>query len=163
MAATVRWVVEHPGHESAAGGWVEYPDQATAEQHAGTAATVWALVPPEVVRVLEAAQAQRDGMRRPEISDEQIEALLTGVAAAVDAFGAITPAASEPARDRPAGDTFAAIVDAHPLTLQAEADGLRPICGCGHRGEWTQDGGRAIADHAAHVHVAAGLAAEEDA
>ena len=66
----VRWVVEHPGHEFAAGGWVEYPDESTARTHAGTAATVWALVPAEAVRVIEAARAVVAGWtEEPDITD----------------------------------------------------------------------------------------------
>lgn len=53
----VRWVVEHAaiGPLGPATTWIEYPDEATARQHAGTTATVWALVTPEVVDVLTAA------------------------------------------------------------------------------------------------------------
>lgn len=45
----VRWVVEHPQDQLGTGGWVEYPDRESAEQHAGNAATVWCLVRPEAV------------------------------------------------------------------------------------------------------------------
>ena len=59
----VRWFADHPG-EPPIGGLVEYPDEPTARTHAGTAATVWALVPAEAVRVIESAQAWRDPAAR---------------------------------------------------------------------------------------------------
>lgn len=60
----VRWVVEHPQDQLATGGLVEYPDEPTAHAHAGTAATVWALVPAQYVRVAEAALAFAEDVYR---------------------------------------------------------------------------------------------------
>jgi hypothetical protein len=60
----VRWVVEHDQDQLRTGGLVEYPTEADAHTHAGTAGRVWALVTPEVVRVLQAAQAWRDPAAR---------------------------------------------------------------------------------------------------
>ncbi len=51
----VRWVVEHRGQPPVGGGWVEYPAEADAHAHAGTDATVWALVAPELVHLADAA------------------------------------------------------------------------------------------------------------
>lgn len=63
-APTVRWLVHHPQDQLGTGGWVEYPDRPTADEHAGTTAKVWALVTPEVVR-------QRERVR--ELAAEHVE------------------------------------------------------------------------------------------
>lgn len=53
----IRWFVDHPQDHLRTGGPVEYPDEATAREHAGNAGAVLALVPAEYVRVVEAARA----------------------------------------------------------------------------------------------------------
>jgi hypothetical protein len=54
-------------------------------------------------------------------------------------------------------------LEAHPLTFEGVImRGIRPVCGCGWRGDWTNVGRvHAMAEHAAHVHVALGLATAE--
>lgn len=141
-----RWVVEYPGTPPT-GGWVEYPTEADAITAAGTAAKVWALVTPADVRVLEAAAEWRRWWKSdpPYVAGSRLVAavdILTG----------------------PAGqDPIAAIAEAHPLTFESQSPGLPPVCGCGWRGDFILNERSAFAEHAAHVHVAAGLATEEDA
>ena len=149
----VRWLVEHADDQLRTGGLVEYPDEPTADRHAGTAATVWALVPPEVVRVLEAAVAWREEHARWERDNPYHGASSADVLALIATVDAV---------NRPA-DPFAAIADAHPLSFESRSPLLRASCGCGWRGDYRGSERLAFADHAAHVHVAAGLATEEDA
>jgi hypothetical protein len=80
-----RWFTDSPRDQLGIGGLAEYASEADANAAAGTAGRVLALVTPEYVRVVEAAQAQRSAMGHPELSDQQIEKLFTDVADAVDA------------------------------------------------------------------------------
>lgn len=81
----VRWVVEHPQDQLGTGGWIEYPDERTARAHAGTNATVWALVTPEAVDVLTAARewwaTETLHALSPSLLDDQETALGRAVAA----------------------------------------------------------------------------------
>lgn len=92
---TARWVVEHAQDQVGTGGWVEYSDEDTARIAAGTAGTVWALVPPALIAerdrrqdVVGAAQAWRRWTKVPlttPYEDDQVERAL---ADAVDALSA---------------------------------------------------------------------------
>lgn len=67
---------------SGTGGWIEYPDERTARAHAGTAATVWALVPAEAADVLTAARQWWATENLPaSLLDDQETALGRAVAA----------------------------------------------------------------------------------
>jgi hypothetical protein len=135
MIAPVRWLVTHSDDQLGTGGWVAYPDEATAEQHAGTAGTVWALVRPEVVRVLEAAQAWRVWLG----GDVDLDAKEWDLAAAVDAVGmtsdtvppVVTPAAPKPVRDRPAGEPLD--LDAIRARTEVYRDASGPLDGAAAR------------------------------
>lgn len=78
----VRWVVEHRPDQIGGPDWIEYPTERSARQHAGTAATVWALVPAEAVDVLAAAREWWNTEELPaHLLDDQERALRRAVAA----------------------------------------------------------------------------------
>jgi hypothetical protein len=133
----IRWLVAHPDDQLGTGGWVAYPDEPTAREHAGTTGTVWALVPPEVVRVLEAAVEWRDAAP----GSSQYQRAADALDAAVDAARLAAPAASEPTPDQPTTEARPpASGDAGGLSgvVAAEPDG----------GPWCCDTCRRIAEAA---------------
>lgn len=70
------------------------------------------------------------------------------------------PGAEHPRVDRVAAEDD---VDAHPLSLAVSRDTVIAVCGCGWTGSAEASRHMAMADHATHVHVAAGLAVEDGA